>query len=176
MNILTCNGQEGSCVFVVVEARQTFTLPKQETFRSSCRQLQPGVDFTNVLRASYVSKDPKSAKIHWWLDCLLLLLGSGVNFINVLQAAFASADPESIKKQLCHQYLFTLLGSASAKAACRTLMKLTPEHVKAWVNMLLKLTLVVNFINMLALSFYTAMVLNFYFTNNTTPNFARTVN
>jgi len=50
-----------------------------------------------------------------------------VNFINVLCTAFTFADPKSVKKsQLSHKYLFTLLGSASIKAVCRTLMKLSP--------------------------------------------------
>jgi len=48
----------------------------------------------------------------------------GVNFNNILQAAFAHADPKAQKdKQLgC---IFALLESVSAKAARRTLMKLT---------------------------------------------------
>jgi len=50
----------------------------------------------------------------------------GLNFINVLRTAFTQADPESVKFQLSRQHLFTLLGSASIKAAGRTLMKLTP--------------------------------------------------
>jgi len=50
---------------------------------------------------------------------------AGLNFINILRAAFTLADPECIKRQSLHQYLLALLGSMSAKAARRTLMKLT---------------------------------------------------
>jgi hypothetical protein len=47
---------------------------------------------------------------------------SGLNFINVLRTAFTHAQ----KSQSSCQYLFTLLGSTGAKAARRTMMKLTP--------------------------------------------------
>ncbi len=36
----------------------------------------PGADFTNILQAAFMHGDPKSAKRHWWLDCLFALLGS----------------------------------------------------------------------------------------------------
>jgi len=51
---------------------------------------------------------------------------TGDNFINVLQAAFEWADPKSVKKTDNLTVYFALSGSARAKAACRTLMKLTP--------------------------------------------------
>ena len=54
-------------------------------------------------------------------------LKPGVNFINVLRAAFTLADPESTKKTVKLCSFFPLLGSAGVKAACRTLVKLTPE-------------------------------------------------
>jgi len=34
----------------------------------------PGVNFTNILQAAFTRADSKSAKIHWWLDCLFTLL------------------------------------------------------------------------------------------------------
>jgi len=52
---------------------------------------------------------------------------SGVNFIDVLRTAFTCADTKSSKK--CSQAVilfFVLLGSAHLKAACQTLVKLTP--------------------------------------------------
>ena len=51
---------------------------------------------------------------------------SGFNFINVLPAAFTHVDPKSAKKLLDLTVFFALLGSLCVKAACRTLMKLTP--------------------------------------------------
>jgi len=39
-------------------------------------KLTPGVNFTNILRAAFALKDPKSTKRHWWLDCHFALLGS----------------------------------------------------------------------------------------------------
>ncbi len=53
-----------------------------------------------------------------------------VNFINVLRTTFALVDPESVKIQLSHQGLFKLLGSTSVKAVRRTLMKLSPSHLR----------------------------------------------
>jgi len=50
-----------------------------------------------------------------------------VNFINVLTAAFTCADPKSIKKTNNLTVFFMHLRSAGAKAAHRTLMKLTPR-------------------------------------------------
>ena len=49
-----------------------------------------------------------------------------VNFTNILQAAFTRADPKSAKQLLNWIVFFALLGSARVKAACRTLVKLTP--------------------------------------------------
>ncbi len=59
---------------------------------------------------------------------MLTKLTPGLNFINVLRTAFTPVVPKSVKIQLSHKYLFTLSGSTGAKAACRTLMKLTPER------------------------------------------------
>ncbi len=55
----------------------------------------------------------------------MLLSPLGLNFINVLCTAFMHVDPESERIQSNPQYLFTLLEYACAKAARRTLMKLT---------------------------------------------------
>ncbi len=49
----------------------------------------------------------------------------GFNFINVLRTAFTLVGPKSVRIQTSSQYLFTLLGSTGAKAARRTLMKLS---------------------------------------------------
>ncbi len=51
----------------------------------------------------------------------------GANFINNLRAAFVCEDPKSAKKTYNMTAFFALLGSASAKAAQRRLMILTPE-------------------------------------------------
>jgi len=45
-----------------------------------------------------------------------------------LQAAFMSADPKSTKGLSSHQCLFVIVGSALEKAACKILVKLTPEE------------------------------------------------
>jgi len=50
----------------------------------------------------------------------------GVNFIKVVRAAFMHSDPKSTKKTSL-RCLFALLGSVHAKAARRTLMKLTHD-------------------------------------------------
>ena len=52
----------------------------------------------------------------------------GVNFTNVLRAAFTRADPKSAKKTVKLSSFIVLLGSARVKAACRTLVKLTPDR------------------------------------------------
>jgi len=45
-----------------------------------------------------------------------------------LRKAFKRADSKSVKRNIvkCHQYLFALMGSACAKVARKTLVKLTP--------------------------------------------------
>jgi len=60
---------------------------------------------------------------------MLMKLTPGINFINVLQAAFTPANPESAKRKVKLSVFFPLLGSASAKAARRMLVKLTPGRV-----------------------------------------------
>jgi len=45
-----------------------------------------------------------------------------------LRTAFAPVDPKSVRIQSSCQYHFTLLGSTGAKAALRTLMKLTTGY------------------------------------------------
>ena len=57
---------------------------------------------------------------------MLAKLKSGVNFIKVLHAAFARTDPKSEKKTDSLTVFFVLLGSTQVKAACKTLMNLTP--------------------------------------------------
>jgi len=53
-------------------------------------------------------------------------MSPGVNFINVLCTVFTRPDPKSAKKTDGLTVFFALLGSSYAKAAHRTLMKLTP--------------------------------------------------
>ncbi len=62
----------------------------------------------------------------------------GVNFTNIWRAAFTHADPKSLKIQWSCHYLLALLWSESIKASLNTLMKLTP---------------VVNFINVKSTNF-----------------------
>jgi len=61
---------------------------------------------------------------------ILVKLTPGVIFINVLRAAFDHADPKSAKRTDNLTVFFVFLVSACVKAACRTLMKLTPS---GWV-------------------------------------------
>jgi len=49
-----------------------------------------------------------------------------VNINNVLRATFACADTKIAKNTDDLTVFFALLGSVSAKAACKTLVKLTP--------------------------------------------------
>ncbi len=44
-----------------------------------------------------------------------------------LRAAFMCTGPKSAKRQSSHLILFTLLGSVCAKAARKTIVKLTPD-------------------------------------------------
>ncbi len=37
--------------------------------------MTPGVNFINVLRAAFAPVDPKSVKIYWLLDWIIMLLG-----------------------------------------------------------------------------------------------------
>ncbi len=52
---------------------------------------------------------------------------SGDNIINVLRAAFTLIDPKCVKKIDKLTVILMHLGSAIVKAACRTLMKLSPD-------------------------------------------------
>jgi hypothetical protein len=56
---------------------------------------------------------------------------SGQYFINILQAAFMHADPKIEKKNDNLTVFFALLGSVHAKAAHKTLVKLTPAILKS---------------------------------------------
>ncbi len=57
----------------------------------------------------------------------------GVDFINVLRTAFTLIGPKSVIFQSSSQFIFMLLGSTGAKAARRTLMKLTPGRTPSRV-------------------------------------------
>jgi len=61
---------------------------------------------------------------------MLMKLTPVVNFINILHAAFKRASPKSAKNIVKLSVFLLLLGSVSAKAACRTFMKLTPGRCK----------------------------------------------
>jgi len=67
------------------------------------------------------------------------LSGSGLNLINVLRTAFTLVDPESIKRYWQLDWVLTLWGAAGVKAVCRTLMKSSPDRVKAAHRTLVKL-------------------------------------
>jgi len=73
---------------------------------------------------------------------MLMKLTPGLNFFNVLRTAFMLVDPKSVKKIDNLTVFFTLLGSTSVKAACRTLMKLTPDWkiVNGFTTVLLSTT------------------------------------
>ena len=61
----------------------------------------------------------------------------GGNFINVLRTAFTNVAPKRVRIQSSCQYLFMLLGSTVAKAARRTLMKLTHgRYVTQFCNLI----------------------------------------
>ena len=55
---------------------------------------------------------------------MLVKLTAGLNFINVLRTAFTHVEPECASQQ-CH---LALLGPTSVKAACKTLVILTPYN------------------------------------------------
>ena len=59
--------------------------------------------------------------------CTWAHIRSSVNFINILRVAFTRANPKSAKKTVKSSSFFALLGSACVKAACRTLMKCSPN-------------------------------------------------
>ena len=73
----------------------------------------------------FLSKHPHCQVTKSWTEHFQLI-GLGFNFINVLQAAFMPTDTKSAKKTVKLSSFFALLGSASVKAACRTLVKLNP--------------------------------------------------
>ena len=54
-------------------------------------------------------------------------LGIGVNFINVITRSFYAHRSQKRKKMLDLTVFFALLGSACVKAACKMLVKLTPD-------------------------------------------------
>jgi hypothetical protein len=68
------------------------------------------------------------------LNCSPLLPTSrptpGVNLIIILRAAFGARRSQKCKKDCQILSLFALLGSVHAKAARRTLMKLTPARLR----------------------------------------------
>jgi len=60
---------------------------------------------------------------------------SSCHFINVLHTTFTIVVPNSVKIQLSHKYIFMLSGSESVKAVRRTLMKLSPHRLEAFLCM-----------------------------------------
>jgi len=68
---------------------------------------------------------------------MLMKLTYWVNFISILRAVFTPTDRKSTKK-IDNSVFFALWGSAQVKAACRTLMKLTPysssEKIKSFLR------------------------------------------
>jgi len=85
--------------------------------------LKPGVNFTNVLRATF--------------EC------PRINFINIIRTALKRADHKSVKKTVKLSILFMLLGSKSVKTAHKTLVKLTTDLKSAkrhwWLDCLFAL-------------------------------------
>jgi len=101
----------------------------------------------------------------------LMKLTAGVNFINVLLEAFRLEDPKSAKKTDNLTVFFALLGSASIKAASRTLMKLTPDRVLEHVlsSKLLQSKYIVYYkvvnLNISILQYITIQGLSWFFTH-----------
>jgi len=59
-----------------------------------------------------------------------MVLKPGVNFINILRAAFTGTQIPKVQKDIQVVSLFC------SKAACRMLMKLTPDMFDLWVSQL----------------------------------------
>ncbi len=62
-------------------------------------------------------------------------LATGVNFTNILCAAFIHEDPKCAKKTDNLYVIFALLGSAWVNAACKMLVKSTPECQQNIISM-----------------------------------------
>jgi len=58
---------------------------------------------------------------------MLMKLTPVADFTNALCTVFMHADPKSAKKTDSLTVFFCVLGSSLVKAACKTLMKLTPD-------------------------------------------------
>ena len=67
-------------------------------------------------------------------DYAEMQLTIGVNFTKVLRAQKLLVDPKSSKKTVKLSSFFALLGSASIKAARRTLVKLNLGHFPAPIH------------------------------------------
>ncbi len=63
----------------------------------------------------------------WNLETKKKMMKPGLNFINVLRTAFTLADPEGIKRYWWLNCIFYTFGIYEVKAACKTLVKLTPR-------------------------------------------------
>ncbi len=50
-----------------------------------------------------------------------------LNFNNILRAAFMPVDHKSVKRYWQFNWILALLGATGVKAACRSMMKLTPS-------------------------------------------------
>jgi len=101
----------------------------------------------------FLQTDPKSAKIHWWLDCLFALLGSaclktackmllkltlGLNFTNIYEQLLILKILKSQKDSEVVSLFFAILGSAHTKAAHKMLVKLTHDHGQMLKNIVLQ--------------------------------------
>jgi len=99
-----------------------------------------GINFTKILWTPFAHIDPKTVKRYWWLNWIVMLLGSscikaahrtlmkltpGLNFTNILCTAFTHIDPKTVKRYWWLNWIVLLSGSACVKAARRMLMKLT---------------------------------------------------
>jgi len=69
---------------------------------------QAWFDFTSVLWAPFTRADPKSAKRHWWLDCLFACLGS--EHVKALRKHVGEIDPLSVTQT---QYVVAVIRSSA---------------------------------------------------------------
>ena len=86
---------------------------------SSGLQCSVGIDFAVVIHQVWGEKEENKWCEKKEKKTLV------VNFINILWAAFTFSDTKSTKRLSSHAAFFALSGSASVKAARRTLVKLT---------------------------------------------------
>ena len=106
------------------------------------QKLWPLVNFTNSLRVAFASnilapknlqsqtanreKLSKTLLYKKGKHMMLMKLTPWANISNILQAAFTLKDPKSVIRHFWLECIFTLMGSASVKAACKHIGKISP--------------------------------------------------